>query len=60
MNNNYTIKGCGKIYEILTALKTIKMVLGGNAKLTDLAIGTRYARIYTAQTQQFDEGENGK
>ena len=58
--DNYIIKGCGTIDEILTALKTLSAVFGKDAKLSDVAFLTRYAQIKNTIRKQFDEGENGK
>ena len=54
---NYIIKGAGTIDEICNALKTMKAVFGGDARLTEIAEATIYGRIETSVRKRFDEGK---
>ena len=56
--NNYIIKGCGKIDDILTSLKALQSVFGKGAPLSDVATVARYNKIIQAEKKQFKEIEN--
>jgi hypothetical protein len=57
--DNYIIKGCGTIDEILTALKTMQAVFGKNATLEEVATATRYGRLTATVNRQLEEIERG-
>ena len=57
--DNYIIKGCGTIDEILTALNALKAVEGGNKTIFKLGCKARYLRIREAVRKQFEEIEGG-
>lgn len=57
--DNYIIKGCGTINEILTALKTMQAVFGNDARLTEVATATRYGRLTATVNRQLEEIERG-
>ena len=56
---NYIIKGCGTIDEICTALKTMQAVFGKDARLTEVAMATRYGRLTAITNRQIEEIERG-
>ena len=53
--NNYIIKGCGKIDDILTSLKALQNVFGKGAPLSDVATVARYNKIIQAERKQFEK-----
>ena len=52
--DNYIIKGCGTIDEIITALNALKAVEGGNKTLFELGKKARYLRIHEAIRKQIN------
>lgn len=57
--DNYIIKGCGTIDEILTALKTLSAVFGKETRLKEIATATRYGRLTAITNRQLEEIERG-
>ena len=53
------IKGAGTIDEICTALKTMQAVFGKEARLTEVAMATRYGRLTAITNRQLEEIERG-
>ena len=53
--DNYIIKGCGTIDEIIAALNALKAVEGGNKTIFELGCKARYLRIREAVRKQFDK-----
>lgn len=52
--DNYIIKGCGTIDEIITALNALKAVEGGNKTISELGKKARYLRIREAIRKQIN------
>lgn len=55
--DNYIIKGCGTIDEIIAALNALKAVEGGETTLYKLGCKARYLRIREAVRKQFEKNE---
>ena len=53
--DNYIIKGCGTIDEIIVALKTMQKVFKPDTKLTEMATASRYGRLETAVRKQLND-----
>ena len=55
--DKYIVKASGNITEVITALKTIKAIYGGDCTLQELGTAIRYGNIKTAINRQFKGGK---
>lgn len=57
--DNYIIKGCGTIDDILMALKTLSAVFGKNATLDEIRKGVEFSKLMTAERTQWEKIKGG-
>ena len=53
--DKYIIKSCGKMSEIIAALKTLKTITGNGATVSDVVTLTNYTKITNIVKNQFNK-----